>query len=1145
MRIPFKPMLCPISSMPLNQIIEHTRCFVSLFGRTPSLDFKPLAVFSLLFMAYMNQAFAQTCVSTIEPNNPDSEFTIHNDGTVSHSDTGLMWDRCTWGQTGANCDSGSVSTYTWEDAQQQATIANQQAYKGYSDWRLPTKRELQSLVEYQCYEPAINTVAFPAMPSTPLASFWSGSLHANSSDYAWIMYFNYGYVSDGYLNYETYYVQLVRGGRSFSPLPNQASQSCNAGAAALDAEFDIHTDGTTTHARTGLIWDRCAWGQMGADCAMGSADKYTWDQAQQQAQLANQQNYKGYSDWRLPTIEELVTFAEEMCIVPTINTTAFPATPSNYFWSDSPHASSSGNVWGVHFGNGDDYANLPGNASHVRLVRGGQSFGPLPAVPIALFEVSSSDLSLTVTANIVEGNASYAWEMVHKYDPNDRYTGAGQSTSFQVSSAGEYDITLTVANRAGNDTLTQSVTLIEAAKLFSLSLTQIGEGAVSGSGDFAAGANVTLSATPAVGHGFAGWSPAPCANSFVMPANELSCTATFSPPAPQAFSLTLMQTGDGTISGAGDFIAGAPVTLTATPAVGHGFAGWSPTPCANSFVMPSNALSCTATFSPPAPQDFSLTLTQTGEGTVSGAGDFAVGNYVNLSATPATGYRFADWSPAPCQESFAMPASDLACLATFELISTSGLGKAIIITASGSHKENTLFSRSEELTRNMYRTLYQRGFEHEDIIWLNPKTWQDINGNGADDGVVDNDLFDPEAALNQAFDTMRNLQAGQQFVLHIHGHALQDQLKITRDYWLPATQLKTLLDKVPTGVQQIVIVDTCYSGSFLDELQGHPDRIVLTASDAQSTAWNAKYATFSGKLIETLRRGGHVGEAFQATENMMRDTPKVFGAQRPQLDDNGDGVFSSQDGTRAAQVVIGKDGLRAADAPEIVRVHERLSLSSAEAVLWVKTSPTGEQVRKVRATLIPPTFAADHYAGEDTDFGRIELDMGYNSVQARFEAVQPFNQAGLWKVLYQAQGLDGTWSEQVNGEVQLATLKAVSIQAVLNQSIYRVGEQLRFDVQLNALDDTTYDVYAAIIFPAGYFVTLRYPLEFSLPGTIIPYQSELSFNPSKHLNMMDLALPPGLQPGTYSVCGALSPAGNDPWDMAAWVDFHCADFDLK
>ncbi len=88
-----------------------------------------LATLSLCFSLFIPPVLAQTCDSNIAPNNPTSEFTLHGDGTVSHSDTGLMWDRCAWGQTGANCESGTAGEYTWNEAHQQADLANQQAYR--------------------------------------------------------------------------------------------------------------------------------------------------------------------------------------------------------------------------------------------------------------------------------------------------------------------------------------------------------------------------------------------------------------------------------------------------------------------------------------------------------------------------------------------------------------------------------------------------------------------------------------------------------------------------------------------------------------------------------------------------------------------------------------------------------------------------------------------------------------------------------------------------------------------------------------------------------------------------------------------------------------------------------------------------------
>jgi len=63
---------------------------------------------------------------------------------------------------------------------------------------------------------------------------------------------------------------------------------------------------------------------------------------------------------------------------------------------------------------------------------------------------------------------------------------------------------------------------------YNLTLNKTGNGQISGGGSFTANSTVNLSATPDSGYIFNGWSPNPCNSSFLMPANDLTCTATFS-----------------------------------------------------------------------------------------------------------------------------------------------------------------------------------------------------------------------------------------------------------------------------------------------------------------------------------------------------------------------------------------------------------------------------------------------------------------------------------------------------------------------------------------------------------------------------------------------------------------------------------------
>ena len=126
-----------------------------------------------------------------------------------------------------------------------------------------------------------------------------------------------------------------------------------------------------------------------------------------------------------------------------------------------------------------------------------------------------------------------------------------------------------------------------------------GSGTVSGDGNFPAGTEISnLKAVPDAGSTFEGWSPEFCGGTFKMPDNNFQCTATFGGAALVKQMVTVNQsgTGTGTVSGGGEFAVGSTVNLTAIPDAGSTFIGWTPAPCAANFVMPDQALTCTANF---------------------------------------------------------------------------------------------------------------------------------------------------------------------------------------------------------------------------------------------------------------------------------------------------------------------------------------------------------------------------------------------------------------------------------------------------------------------------------------------------------------------------------------------------------------------
>ena len=149
-------------------------------------------LFFLLFSLMAGTAQAQTChPESIPASTPDSQLQDNGDGTITDLKTGLMWKQCLEGQSGSDCASGSVGTWSWQQALQRVqTVNSSGGFAGFSDWRLPNIKELSSLVELQCQDPAINLTRFP---NTSSGGVWSSSAVAGNTGGAWYVYFGYGF----------------------------------------------------------------------------------------------------------------------------------------------------------------------------------------------------------------------------------------------------------------------------------------------------------------------------------------------------------------------------------------------------------------------------------------------------------------------------------------------------------------------------------------------------------------------------------------------------------------------------------------------------------------------------------------------------------------------------------------------------------------------------------------------------------------------------------------------------------------------------------------------------------------------------------------------------------------------------------------
>jgi len=126
-------------------------------------------VWPLLALGAGGALAEQVCkYDSIPATAPASRFTDNGDGTVTDQASGLQWKRCSEGQTwnGSTCV-GTLNGYTWQKALQHANTAT---YAGKDDWRLPNIKELASIVEGACSNPAIDLAAFPGTTSNVFLS---------------------------------------------------------------------------------------------------------------------------------------------------------------------------------------------------------------------------------------------------------------------------------------------------------------------------------------------------------------------------------------------------------------------------------------------------------------------------------------------------------------------------------------------------------------------------------------------------------------------------------------------------------------------------------------------------------------------------------------------------------------------------------------------------------------------------------------------------------------------------------------------------------------------------------------------------------------------------------------------------------------
>ena len=256
-----------------------------------------------------------------------------NNGTIQDSSKIFSWydpdDKTNGGYAGLNGDNTDTNDYI--------RALNNQHYGNYTDWRLPTIHELSSLLNMSDAT-GIQTQFFP---NTNQGAYWTSTTYHGDSQKAWYISFNTQ--KNGYdEKSKPFNVRAVRG---------------TANTLVL-SRFVDNADGTITDTLTGLMWQK-----------QDEQNSITWEES---LTGFNTLLLGGYSDWRMPTREELRSITDYSRTVPAIFSDVFPNAVSGNYWTSTPHSYQTGHIWCIHLYNGNDNYQTANNTYYSRAVRGGQ-----------------------------------------------------------------------------------------------------------------------------------------------------------------------------------------------------------------------------------------------------------------------------------------------------------------------------------------------------------------------------------------------------------------------------------------------------------------------------------------------------------------------------------------------------------------------------------------------------------------------------------------------------------------------------------------------------------------------------------------------------------------------------------------------------
>lgn len=122
----------------------------------------------------------------------------------------------------------------------------------------------------------------------------------------------------------------------------------------------------------------------------------------------------------------------------------------------------------------------------------------------------------------------------------------------------------------------------------------------------------------------------------------------------------------------------------------------------------------------------------------------------------------------------------------------------------------------------------------------------------------------------------------------------------------------------------------------------------------------------------------------------------------------------------------------------------------------------------------------------------------------------------------------------------------VKVAVELNKTLYQRGDLFSFTLNtMGGMSSQRYDLYGALVFPQGYFLTISNKMQLSGLDEIQPYDTQLELSDEHNFTVLEIKIPDTVETGDYRACGVVALSESDPNDEKNWLDFTCETLSLK